>query len=96
MESGKVIVHDVKDISLNDAEALEERHTLTMLVIFFLNFTKVRERACKHTNLVIVDVPEGVESISERALDGCSNLTTVYFSITLRTIGEYASIVALV
>ena len=58
-------------------------------VIFLLNVTKVGERACKcAVNLVVVDFPEGVESIGKQTFSYCRRLITVYFPTTLTSIGE--------
>ncbi|GMH91352.1 hypothetical protein TrVE_jg9258 [Triparma verrucosa] len=88
IESGAMIVYGGKDIWWKEALASEERHKLVLQVVFLLNITKVGNKACfRAVNLVVVDFPEGAESIGARAFSGCSSLTTVYFPTTLRFIG---------
>lgn len=36
-------------------------------VVFLFNITKVGDRACKFAGLITVDIPEGIESISDAA-----------------------------
>ena len=80
VESGAMIVHDGKDLSWNAAEAREARRKLVTRVIFLLNITKVGDYACFWAiNLVVVDIPEGVQRIGDRAFHSCRNLTTVSF-----------------
>ncbi|GMI16749.1 hypothetical protein TrLO_g3672 [Triparma laevis f. longispina] len=91
VESGEMLVHDGKDISFGEANSRKERRKLITRVIFLPNITKVGEYACEFAcNLVIVDIPEGIQSISTAAFDGCRSLTTVSFSRTLTSIGELA------
>ncbi|GMH85212.1 hypothetical protein TL16_g10157 [Triparma laevis f. inornata] len=88
VESGTMLVHSGKDISWMEANARKERRALVTRVIFLLNITKVGENACYlAANLVIVDIPEGVESIGVCAYGRCSRLTTVSFPTTLKSIG---------
>ncbi|GMH58026.1 hypothetical protein TL16_g02519 [Triparma laevis f. inornata] len=64
VESGAMIVHDGSDLSWDLVEAREESPLLVTRVIVLLNITKVRGFACYYAvNLVVVDIPEGVESI---------------------------------
>ncbi|GMI05511.1 hypothetical protein TrLO_g11636 [Triparma laevis f. longispina] len=44
--------------------AREEKMKRVKRVIFFLNITKVGKEACKYANLIAVDIPEGMKSIS--------------------------------
>ncbi|GMH57794.1 hypothetical protein TL16_g02781 [Triparma laevis f. inornata] len=89
VESGMIIVHDGKDISLDVARAREERRKLVTRVIFLLDITKVGQYTCWCAiNLVVVDIPEGVESISIYAFSGCPSLTTISFLTTLKSIGR--------
>ncbi|GMH52502.1 hypothetical protein TL16_g01243 [Triparma laevis f. inornata] len=82
--SGAMIVHDGKDIRFGSVLAREERRELVTLVIFLLNIKKVGEQECMWaTNLVVVDIPEGVQSISRAAFFRCYSLTTVSFPTTL-------------
>ncbi|GMH71957.1 hypothetical protein TL16_g05794 [Triparma laevis f. inornata] len=81
--SGAMIVHDGNDSNT----ARKERRKLVARVVFLLNITKVGVNACCWAvNLVVVDIPEGVESIGKGAFAGCSSLTTVSFPTTLKLI----------
>ena len=90
VRSSELIVHGGNDLTLEDAYARRGRHEHVTLVIFFLNITKVGRRACCYTSLVVVDIPEGVESIGFMAFDHCHSLTTVSFPTTLKSIGGLA------
>ncbi|GMH53560.1 hypothetical protein TL16_g01478 [Triparma laevis f. inornata] len=93
VESGAMIVHDGNDISFDEAFARKERRCLVTRVISLLNIMKVGKCACfLATNLVVVDIPKGIESIGNEAFQGCSSLTTVSFPRTLTSIGVYAFI----
>ncbi|GMH82681.1 hypothetical protein TrST_g3577 [Triparma strigata] len=90
IESGVMKVVGGNDISEDDSEALKERraHEPIKQVVFLLNITKVGDLACwSAIRLVVVEIPEGVESIGDMAFSGCSSLTTVSFPTTLRSIG---------
>ncbi|GMH57470.1 hypothetical protein TL16_g02386 [Triparma laevis f. inornata] len=89
VESGAMIVHGGEDLQWSAAR--EERRKLVTQVVFLLNNIKVGDRACWcAVNLVVVDIPEGVESIGVWAFQWCSSLTTVSFPTTLKSINEYA------
>ena len=91
VKSGEMIVHGGKDISHAVAYARREGLALVTRVIFLLNITKVREKACwDAVNLVVVDIPEGVESIGDWTFHSCRSLTTVSFPTTLKLIDAYA------
>ncbi|GMH56720.1 hypothetical protein TL16_g02200 [Triparma laevis f. inornata] len=91
VESGAIMVHGGKDISFDDAWKLVETRKLVTRAIFLLNITKVEEHGCMlANNLVVVDIPEGIESIGRSAFNYCSSLTTVSFPTTLTSIGESA------
>ncbi|GMH48151.1 hypothetical protein TL16_g00230 [Triparma laevis f. inornata] len=91
VSSGDLMVHAGKDISFVAANSRKERCKLITRVIFILNITKVGEYACEFAcNLVIVDIPDGIESIGKCAFLCCSSLTTVSFLTTLRLIGYCA------
>ncbi|GMH87535.1 hypothetical protein TL16_g10887 [Triparma laevis f. inornata] len=93
VKSGAMIVHDGEDISWEEAEAREEMRELATQLIFLLNIAKVGKHACMYaSNLVVVDIPEGVVSIGEGAFSSCWSLTTVYFPRTLISIGKAAFI----
>ena len=88
VRSGKLMVHGGNDLSHDGINARKERHKLVTRVIFLLNVTKVGQNACYcAVNLVIVDIPEGVESIGHSAFAHCRSLTTVSFPKTLSSIG---------
>ncbi|GMH52399.1 hypothetical protein TrLO_g4409 [Triparma laevis f. longispina] len=85
VRSGELIVHGGKDVNYQDTRARRERRKLATRVIFLLNITKVGEYAGMFAaNLVVVDIPEGVESICQYAFDNCTSLTTVSFHTTLK------------
>ncbi|GMH71773.1 hypothetical protein TrLO_g12 [Triparma laevis f. longispina] len=91
VKSGELMVHGGNDISNLAAYARKARRELVTRVVFLLNITKVGKRACYYTvNLVVVDIPEGVESIGYRAFSDCRKLTTVSFPTTLTSIGAIA------
>ncbi|GMI10459.1 hypothetical protein TrLO_g8341 [Triparma laevis f. longispina] len=90
VKSGAMIVHGGKDTSNGDAgaQARQERLQLVTRVIFLLNITKMGANTCVFAvNLVVVDIPEGVERISTGVFYGCLSLTTVSFPTTLTSIG---------
>ncbi|GMH50282.1 hypothetical protein TL16_g00733 [Triparma laevis f. inornata] len=90
VESGELIVHVGKDVNA-DYIVLTERHKLVTRVIFLLNITTIGEHACKWAeNLVVVDLPKGIESISWAAFSCCTSLTSISFPTTLTSIGEGA------
>ncbi|GMH76222.1 hypothetical protein TrLO_g4032 [Triparma laevis f. longispina] len=89
---GVFIVHDRRDgdpgITVN---AIKEMHRKVTQMIFLLNITQVGERSCEWAvNLVVVDFPEGVTSMSKGAFGMCYSLTTVSFPTTLRLLGREA------
>ncbi|GMH53838.1 hypothetical protein TL16_g01542 [Triparma laevis f. inornata] len=93
VESGTMIVHDGKDISYKKMLALarSERRKLVTRVVFPLNITKVGGYACRFAvNLVVVDIPEGVERIGILAFSDCRSLTTVSFPTALKSIGVWS------
>ncbi|GMH51534.1 hypothetical protein TL16_g01032 [Triparma laevis f. inornata] len=87
--SGAFLVHGGNDLSFNEAWDRQERRKLATRVIFLLNITKVGESAYAFAiNLVVVDIPEGFESIGKSAFHHCRSLTTVSFPTTLTSIGQ--------
>ncbi|GMH74172.1 hypothetical protein TL16_g06390 [Triparma laevis f. inornata] len=89
LQSGELIVHDGKDISYDIARHRKEICALISRAIFLL--TKIGEHACAFaTNLIIVEIPEGIERIGENAFYECRSLTTVSFPTTLRLIEDGA------
>ncbi|GMH54700.1 hypothetical protein TL16_g01727 [Triparma laevis f. inornata] len=90
VESGAIIVRGEEDFEIPNA-ARRERRALTTRVIFLLNIIKVGKCACYWArNLVVVGVPEGVESIGFVAFGCCPSLTTVSLPAALRLIGGSA------
>ncbi|GMH81935.1 hypothetical protein TL16_g09094 [Triparma laevis f. inornata] len=90
VESGTMIVHGGNDLSFEEAFAREERHALVTRAIFLLDITKIGDRACCYaTNLVDVEIPEGIKSIGMNAFRDCWSLTTVSFPTTLISIGRF-------
>ncbi|GMH73653.1 hypothetical protein TrST_g7186 [Triparma strigata] len=84
IESGTMMVIGGNDLSAEEALALRERRSLAFQVVFLLNITKVGVWACDSSaNLVVVEIPEGVESIGRAAFKNCHSLTTVSFPTTL-------------
>ncbi|GMH99676.1 hypothetical protein TrLO_g1739 [Triparma laevis f. longispina] len=91
VRSGAIIVHDRNDLSPMGLLARKAKRQLASQVIFFLNVTKVGVWACYYAhNLIVVDIPEGFQSIGNCAFNGCSSLTTVSFPTTLTSIGPRA------
>ncbi|GMH79062.1 hypothetical protein TrLO_g7740 [Triparma laevis f. longispina] len=91
VRSRELMVHGGKDISNVETQPRKERCKLVTRVIFLLNITKIGKYACYFAvNLVVVDIPEGVESIGVNALFRCRSLTTVFFPTTLTSIGQQA------
>ncbi|GMI04327.1 hypothetical protein TrLO_g10861 [Triparma laevis f. longispina] len=89
VRSGVMMVHGGR--AKRWKSRLKDMRKLVTRVIFLLNITKVGEYACYWAvNLVVVDIPEGIESIGQAAFRCCTSLTTVSFPTTLKSIGLYA------
>ncbi|GMI16858.1 hypothetical protein TrLO_g1691 [Triparma laevis f. longispina] len=99
VESGEMIFHRGVDIVMMDfanksdeerrafVRARNERNKLVTQVIFLQNLPRIGDYACfLAVTLVVVDVPEGVESIGQQAFANCRSLTTVSFPTTLTSI----------
>ncbi|GMH84974.1 hypothetical protein TrVE_jg5108 [Triparma verrucosa] len=85
---GLMMVVGGNDLSWKEVKAQEERRSLVTQVVFLLNIMKVGIRVCNRAiNLVVVEIPEGVESIGDRSFEGNSSLTIVSFPTTLRLVG---------
>ncbi|GMH96579.1 hypothetical protein TrVE_jg8142 [Triparma verrucosa] len=87
---GEIIVHGGNDISLDKARstARKERIKQVSSVVFLLNITKVGNFACFYaSNLVIVDIPEGITSIGNNSFNSCSSLKEIKFPKSLTNIG---------
>ncbi|GMH92351.1 hypothetical protein TrVE_jg2605 [Triparma verrucosa] len=71
-----------------DSDARVQRMEQVTKVIFLLNITKVGDRACfEASNLVVVDIPEGITSIGGHSFNGCSSLKDIKFPKALTNIG---------
>ena len=58
-------------------------------VVFLLNIMKVGDRACYYaSNLVVVDIPEGITIIGDGSFEGCSSLKDIKFPKSLTSIGD--------
>ena len=88
---GEVIVHGGNDISSDEAksDARMEGMDQVTKVVFLLNITKVGDNVCYiASNLVVVDIPEGITSIGEGcSFYGCSSLKEIKFPKSLTSIG---------
>ncbi|GMH60865.1 hypothetical protein TrLO_g13635 [Triparma laevis f. longispina] len=90
-ESGEMVFHDGKDISKIVAFDREKARELVTQVAFLQNLPQIGHYACfMAVNLVVIDIPEGVESIGVGAFAGCTSLTNIYFPKTLKLIGKWA------
>ena len=90
---GKIIVHGGNDLSWEEAHsgAREEKIKLVTKVVFLLNTTKVGDRACRSaSNLLVVDIPEGITSISRLSFWGCSSLKNISFPKSLTSVGKWS------
>ncbi|GMH83484.1 hypothetical protein TL16_g09610 [Triparma laevis f. inornata] len=90
---GEIIVHGGNNISWSEAmsDARDERMKQVTKVVFLLNITKVGDYACYDaSNLIVVDIPEGITSIGRSSFFDCSSLTTVSIPTTLTSICAYA------
>ena len=88
---GEIIVHGGNDISYDEAEsdAREERMEQVTKVVFLLNITKVGDFVCRYaSNLVAVDIPEGITSIGYASFAHCSSLKEIKFPKSLTSIGD--------
>ena len=81
-----MIVHEGSDV--NHMQDRLQRDDVTQ-VVFLLNITKVGIYACyKASILVVVDIPEGVESIGNYSFMQCSSLKEISFPKSLTSIGR--------
>ncbi|GMH56193.1 hypothetical protein TrLO_g5425 [Triparma laevis f. longispina] len=88
-----ILTVDGKDVSQSEAGSVVKsvRMWHVTQAIFLLNITKVGDYACTFAaNLVVVDIPEGVERIGHNAFRHCYILTTVSFPTTLTCIAGFA------
>ncbi|GMH83911.1 hypothetical protein TrST_g9416 [Triparma strigata] len=90
---GEEIVHGGNDISWSEAisDARKERMKQVTKVVFLLNITKVGDCACKWaSNLVAVDIPEGITIIGNYSFAYCRSLEDIKFPKSLTSIGYYS------
>jgi hypothetical protein len=90
---GEIIVHGGNDISFDEANSAAriERMGQVTKVIFLLNITKVGVSAFYYaSNLVVVDIPEGITIIGDCSFLGCSSLKETKYPKSLTSIGEYS------
>jgi len=102
VESGEMVFHRGVDIvfdPLNNSQektrafglAAMNRNKLVTQVVFLQNLPRVGDYACFYAaNLVVIDIPEGVESIGRSAFGCCSSLTKVSFPMTIISISQHA------
>ncbi|GMH68730.1 hypothetical protein TrLO_g1803 [Triparma laevis f. longispina] len=77
VRSGELIVHDGKNVSYREASDREERRKLVTWVVFLLNVTDIGNYDCLlAVNLVVVEIPEGVESIELKSMAIPNSLQT--------------------
>ncbi|GMH88832.1 hypothetical protein TrVE_jg4061 [Triparma verrucosa] len=85
----EIIVHGGNDISNSKAcsDARIEKMKQMTKVAFLLNITKVGDHACAYaSNLVSVDIPEGITIIGEASFHRCSSLKHIKFPKSLTSI----------
>ncbi|GMH86706.1 hypothetical protein TrVE_jg11910 [Triparma verrucosa] len=88
---GEIIVHGGNDISYSEAESTERKERMKQVtkVVFLLNITNVGDNACRYaSNLVTVDIPEGITSIGDYSFERCRSLKDIKFPKSLTSIGE--------
>ena len=77
---GGMIVHGGNDLSSDEAWSAARRDRMKRVkkVIFLLNITKVGDWFCNFAvNLVVVEIPEGITSISDVSFAGCRSLKEI-------------------
>ncbi|GMH90358.1 hypothetical protein TrVE_jg12272 [Triparma verrucosa] len=90
---GEIIVHGGNDIGDDEAYSVarEEGMKQVTKVVFLLNIMKVGDRVCKFSsNLVVVDIPEGITSIGDWSFEYCRSLKVVKFPKSLISIGKWS------
>ena len=89
--TGAMLAHDGNNVLRPFTSARDKRFKLVTRVFFLQNLPRVGNNACyRAANLLVVDIPKGVESISTDAFGHCTRLTTVSFPSTLKSIGSFA------
>ncbi|GMI04205.1 hypothetical protein TrVE_jg11512 [Triparma verrucosa] len=89
----EIIVHGGNDIRGAEAysDARKEEMKQVSSMVFLMNITKVGDRACLYaSNLVVVDIPEGITIIGERSFMWCTSLKEIKFPKSLTSIGSYS------
>ncbi|GMH87304.1 hypothetical protein TrVE_jg2230 [Triparma verrucosa] len=89
---GEIIVHGGNDVSGYEgvSDERKERMEHVTKIIFLLNVTKVGDRACAYaSNLVVVDIPEGITTIGYYSFAQCSKLKHIKFPKSLISIGKW-------
>ncbi|GMH82625.1 hypothetical protein TrST_g12518 [Triparma strigata] len=87
---GEIIVHGGNDISADQTVSGARRRRMKQVtkVVFLLNITNVRKYVCAYaSNLVVVDIPEGITSIGDWSFEYCRSLKVVTFPKSLTSIG---------
>ncbi|GMI04173.1 hypothetical protein TrVE_jg7035 [Triparma verrucosa] len=88
---GEIIVHGGNDISVGEAisdSRMEGMEQVTK-VVFLLNITKIGDRACLYaSDLVVVDIPEGITIIGNGSFHHCWSLKEIKFPKSLTKIGD--------
>ena len=90
---GEIIVHGGNDINEDEAYSAARREWMKQVtkVVFLLNITEVGDYACfKASNLVAVDIPEGITIIGRASFAGCIRLKDFKFPNSLTSIGSYS------
>mgnify|MGYP001318265910 CR=1 FL=1 len=90
---GEIIVHGGNDVSNYEVESDARKEMMKQVtkVVFLLNITKVGDCVCTYaSNLVVVDIPEGITSIGYASFHGCSSLKDIKFPKSLTSIGEFS------
>ncbi|GMH94265.1 hypothetical protein TrST_g13689 [Triparma strigata] len=86
--SGEMMVVQRNDISFEEAY-FRARIEQVMKVVFLLNITKVGNCACAYaSNLVVVDIPEGITIICDNSFSDCRSLKDIKFPKSLTKIGR--------
>ena len=89
----EMIVHGGNDLSGNEVDSAARKEWIKQVtqVVFLINITKVGDYACtRASNLVDVDIPEGITIIGKSSFGGCSSLKDIMFPKSLTSIGNYS------
>ncbi|GMH94479.1 hypothetical protein TrST_g10944 [Triparma strigata] len=90
---GEIFVHGGNGISNNEgwSNVRNEGMEQVTKVVFLLNITKVGDHACYYaSNLVVVDIPEGITIICDYSFYHCSSLKEIQFPKSLTSIGHHS------